>query len=181
MNPLNIRIIPRTLHFRQPAGTSRGVYTTRNVWYILIRDNATGRIGLGECAPLPDLSCDALPDYTERLIQFCQEVEHSGKLCRNDFLLYPSMLFGLETALRHLQTGTIRLWDSAFSRGEEGIPINGLVWMGTFEEMKQRIHEKSHKDSVASNSRSEPSTSIANWNYWLASVIISQQNRSNCV
>ena len=52
------------------------------------------------------------------------------------------MLFGLETALRHLQTGTIRLWDSAFSRGEEGIPINGLVWMGTFEEMKQRIHEK---------------------------------------
>ena len=80
MNPLNIRIIPRTLHFRQPAGTSRGVYTTRNVWYILIRDNTTGRIGLGECAPLPDLSCDALPDYTERLIQFCQEVEHSGKL-----------------------------------------------------------------------------------------------------
>lgn len=142
MNPLNIRIIPRTLHFRQPAGTSRGVYTTRNVWYILIRDNATGRIGLGECAPLPDLSCDALPDYTERLIQFCQEVEHSGKLCRNDFLPYPSMLFGLETALRHLQTGTIRLWDSTFSRGEEGIPINGLVWMGTFEEMKQRIHEK---------------------------------------
>ena len=45
MNPLNIRIIPRTLHFRQPAGTSRGVYTTRNVWYILIRDNTTGRIG----------------------------------------------------------------------------------------------------------------------------------------
>ena len=56
MNPLNIRIIPRTLHFRQPAGTSRGVYTTRNVWYILIRDNTTGRIGLGECAPLTALS-----------------------------------------------------------------------------------------------------------------------------
>lgn len=130
MNPLNIRIIPRTLHFRQPAGTSRGVYTTRNIWYILIRDNATGRIGLGECAPLPDLSCDALPDYTERLIQFCQEVEHSGKLCRNDFLPYPSMLFGLETALRHLQTGTIRLWDSTFSRGEEGIPINSMVLSG---------------------------------------------------
>lgn len=51
MNPLNIRIIPRTLHFRQPAGTSRGVYTTRNVWYILIRDNAhrTYRTG-GMCS-----------------------------------------------------------------------------------------------------------------------------------
>lgn len=142
MNPLNIHIIPRVLHFRQPAGTSRGVYTTRNVWYILVRDNTTGRTGLGECAPLPDLSCDARPDYGEKLNHLCREVEHSGELNRNDFLEYPSMLFGLETAFQHLQAGSIRLWDSPFSRGEEGIPINGLVWMGSFEEMKQRIHEK---------------------------------------
>ena len=27
------RIIKKQLHFKQPAGTSRGVYTTRNVWY----------------------------------------------------------------------------------------------------------------------------------------------------
>lgn len=34
------------------------------------------------------------------------------------------------------------LFDTPFSRGEEGIPINGLVWMGTYNEMQQRIEEK---------------------------------------
>ena len=34
--PFRLRVIPRTLHFKQPAGTSRGVYTSRRVWYILI-------------------------------------------------------------------------------------------------------------------------------------------------
>ena len=29
-----IEILPRTLHFKQPAGTSRGIYTTRQVWYL---------------------------------------------------------------------------------------------------------------------------------------------------
>jgi o-succinylbenzoate synthase len=34
------------------------------------------------------------------------------------------------------------LFNNAFSRGERGIPINGLVWMGSYEEMMQRIEEK---------------------------------------
>ena len=52
-------IIPKTLHFRQPAGTSRGVYTTRKVWYIVLKDEAYPmHYGVGECAPLPHLSCD---------------------------------------------------------------------------------------------------------------------------
>jgi L-alanine-DL-glutamate epimerase-like enolase superfamily enzyme len=51
------------------------------------------------------------------------------------------MLFGLETALLSLRRGE-RLFDTAFSRGEEGIPINGLVWMGSFEEMARRMEQK---------------------------------------
>ena len=31
---MNIRIIPRTLCFKHPAGTSRGVYKERKVWYL---------------------------------------------------------------------------------------------------------------------------------------------------
>jgi o-succinylbenzoate synthase len=54
---------------------------------------------------------------------------------------YPSMLFGLETALLNLERGD-RLFDTAFSRGEVGIPINGLVWMGNYEEMLQRMEQK---------------------------------------
>ena len=34
------------------------------------------------------------------------------------------------------------LFDNSFARGETGIPINGLVWMGNYEEMLQRLEEK---------------------------------------
>jgi len=54
---------------------------------------------------------------------------------------YPSMLFGLETAMLNLQRGE-RLFDTPFARGEEGIPINGLVWMGRYEEMLARLERK---------------------------------------
>ena len=33
-------------------------------------------------------------------------------------------------------------FSSAFTEGEAGIPINGLVWMGTKDEMLSRIREK---------------------------------------
>lgn len=52
------------------------------------------------------------------------------------------MLFGLETALRHLERGTYALWDTPFSRGEEGICINGLIWMGDHDAMYSQIREK---------------------------------------
>lgn len=54
---------------------------------------------------------------------------------------YPSALFGLETALLNLENGD-KLFDTPFSRGEIGIPINGLVWMGSFDEMNKRIEDK---------------------------------------
>lgn len=61
-----IEIIPRLLHFKQPAGTSRGTYTTRKVWYLhFTSPDFPGRVGIGECAPLPALSCDDLPDYED--------------------------------------------------------------------------------------------------------------------
>ena len=62
------RIIKKQLHFKQPAGTSRGVYTTRNVWYILLTDTDNRYYGVGECAPLPALSCDDVPNYDEPTI-----------------------------------------------------------------------------------------------------------------
>ena len=71
-----IDIIPRLLHFKQPAGTSRGTYTTRKVWYLhFTSPDFPGRVGIGECAPLPALSCDDLPDYEDILIRTCRQVE----------------------------------------------------------------------------------------------------------
>lgn len=143
MNPYKITARPRLLYFKQPAGTSRGVYTTRTSWYVCITsDDIPGRQGIGECAPLPALSCDDRPDYESLLYKACESLAQSGWLDTEALSSYPSILFGLETALRHFETGQFALWDTPFSRGETGIPINGLIWMGDYKKMLEQIEIK---------------------------------------
>ena len=174
-----IDISERTLHFKQPAGTSRGVYTTRHSYYLTLTSDelpgVEGVEGVGECATLPDLSCDAKPEYAVTLRQVCQMVEQMGRIPYDMIRAYPSITFGLETAFASFfdaakkfleivpaegassssemlkQKGVsvpagmenlTDLFDSPFGRGEEGITINGLVWMGTYEEMLARLEEK---------------------------------------
>ena len=141
---MTYQIEERLLHFKQPAGTSRGVYTTRKIWLVHLSDGE--KSGIGECAPLPDLSCDVLSDeiYEQKLNDFCWDLCQTGKIDVEAVRDYPSMLFGLETALLNLRNGNL-LFDTPFSRGEEGIPINGLVWMGRYDEMLQRLEEKLEK------------------------------------
>jgi o-succinylbenzoate synthase len=148
---MNISIQERVLHFKQPATTSRGTYTERKSWFIEITDQ--GCKGWGECAPLPDLSCDARPDYAQVLHNFCQQVALTGSIDYEAMRDFPSMLFGLETAMCSLADSRQHnsaqpssfLFDTPFTRGEQGIPINGLVWMGSYQDMLQRIEEKLEK------------------------------------
>lgn len=141
-----ITITSKLLHFLQPAGTSRGVYNTRLSFYLkLTSDEQPDVVGVGECATLPDLSCDAMPpnEYERKLRTFCDEYERTGIIDYEAMRAYPSMLFGLETAVAQFNAkGSLNFFDTPFGRGEEGIPINGLVWMGTFEEMFERLEAK---------------------------------------
>lgn len=141
-----ITITSKLLHFLQPAGTSRGVYNTRLSFYLkLTSDEQPDVVGVGECATLPDLSCDAMSpnDYERKLRTFCDEYERTGVIDYEAMRPYPSMLFGLETAVAQFNAkGSLNFFDTSFGRGEEGIPINGLVWMGTFEEMFERLEAK---------------------------------------
>lgn len=144
----DIHIEPRTFHFIQPAGTSRGVYHERHSWFLYITspEHPEMKPGMGECAPLPDLSCDACPGtYQAELERLCHHFTQTGVIDFELFENYPSMLFGLETALLHFQNQSLRFYDTSFSRGEVGIPINGLVWMGDYDEMYHRIQEKLNK------------------------------------
>ena len=139
----HIQIIPKVLHFKQPAGTSRGTYVTRKSWYLLLTsDEVPGRYGIGECAPLPKLSCDDLPDYEHLLTEICRQTEINNGPDTEILRPYPSILFGLETAFRHFHTGSFALWNTPFSRGEAGIPINGLIWMGDYKKMLEQIETK---------------------------------------
>jgi len=141
-----ITITSKLLHFLQPAGTSRGVYNTRLSFYLkLTSDEQPDVVGVGECATLPDLSCDAMPpnEYERKLRTFCDEYERTGVIDYEAMRAYPSMLFGLETAVAQFNAkGSLNFFNTPFGRGEEGIPINGLVWMGTFEEMFKRLEAK---------------------------------------
>lgn len=129
-----------TLQFKQASGTSRGVYTTRDSWFIFVSDGTN--TGIGECAPLPDLSIEPLKKMGIKLLQICEQIDY---FCQfpEELKSWPSIRFGLETALLDLRNGGQRqLFPSEFTRGEQGIPINGLIWMGTSEFMKQQIRAK---------------------------------------
>ncbi|WP_321343375.1 o-succinylbenzoate synthase [uncultured Draconibacterium sp.] len=128
------------LHFKQPAGTSRGVLKTRTVWYLFLEEN--GVTGLGECAPLPGLSFETPEQVEEQLEKICADPEpfiNNIESIQN----LPSLKFALESALLDLKHGGKREpFPSAFSRGEEGIPINGLIWMNEIENMQGQIDDK---------------------------------------
>lgn len=129
-----------TLNFKQASGTSRGVYTTRDTWFIFLTDGTN--TGIGECAPLPDLSIESLKKMSSKLLQVCDEISYFIS-SPEELLAWPSIQFGLETALLDLSNGGRRiLFLSAFTLGERGIPINGLIWMGAPEFMKQQIRSK---------------------------------------
>ena len=139
----DISVSERTFHFKQPAETSRGVYVTRHSWFLEMTSPQLPEVrGIGECAPLPQLSCDDIPEYERILKDVCRMICRTGKIDVDMLRPYPSMLFGLETAWQNLHAGDVKLFDTPFGRGEEGIPINGLVWMGAYDEMLARIEEK---------------------------------------
>ncbi len=137
---MNIDLFHKTLHFKKPARTSRGAYTTHNMILVSMSDD-NGRIGLGECAPLPDLSCDRdayihMSDVA-RLINEALDSDDYADYLRP----YPALLFALESAMYDMTKSPI-LYDTPFARCEEGIPTNGLVWMGSYDEMLAQVKMK---------------------------------------
>lgn len=152
--PLQVHYQPYKLNFRFAAGTSRGILTEKTSWLIKIYDDENPSIiGIGECGPLSGLSIDDRPDFEDNLQTICREF---NKL---DLEIYswnisiileqligsqwPSIRFGFESAmLDYLHGGKRALFDNDFVSRQKGIPINGLVWMGSHEAMLQQVEEK---------------------------------------
>lgn len=129
------------LNFKRPSGTSRGVMTEKETWFLLLEKN--GKIGVGECGLLRGLSIDDRPDYEEKLQWVCQNIHLGKDKLWEDLLEFPSIQFGVEMAFLSLEAETpFELFPSDFTNGKEAITINGLVWMGVEAYMKQQIEEK---------------------------------------
>lgn len=137
---MNVRVVEHDLRFKRPAGTSRGVLKQRRVWYLVLEKD--DRFGVGECAPLPGLSAETIPEVEAALASLSEDPDVSCADA-NRQKLPSSVRFAVETALKDLeQAGTQILFPSDFTRGDKGIPINGLIWMGDPSFMREQIRQK---------------------------------------
>ena len=129
------------LDFKQPSGTSRGVMTQKETWFIIIENNQ--KKGVGECGILRGLSCDDRPDYEEKLAWTCENIHLGVDQLWEALIEFPSIQFGVEMAFQSFASeNPFLLFPSAFTNGEKSIPINGLIWMGNKAFMKQQIEVK---------------------------------------
>ncbi len=121
---------PYRLDFRFLARTSRDSMRVKDTYFIRLIDDDNNRIGYGECALFKGLSKEDSPLYESELSRFCKNPELEK--------MNSSIRFGFESALCDMGA----LESNDFTRGEAGIPINGLIWMGDKHTMLQRIDEK---------------------------------------
>lgn len=129
------------LEFKRPSGTSRGIMTEKETWFIILEKN--GKKGIGECGILRGLSADDREDYEEKLKWVCQNIHLGEKLLWENLLEFPSIQFGIEMAFLSLKSeNPYLLFPSEFTNNSKSIVINGLVWMGEAAFMKEQIEEK---------------------------------------
>lgn len=136
-----------TLRFKQPSGTSRGILKEKETWFIFLRDDRLPVVvGIGECGLLRGLSIDDTPDYEDKLKEVCASVDRFDRLVEKELTDFPSIRFGLETAMLDLQNqGSKILYHSPFVERNQPISINGLIWMGSADFMIKQIGEKLDK------------------------------------
>ncbi|ROS90576.1 o-succinylbenzoate synthase [uncultured Duncaniella sp.] len=115
----------------------------KDTYYIRLADSESDNIcGLGEAGLFRGLSCDDRPDYEQKLAEVCENIDRYA--ARPSLLAdWPSIRFAVETAVRDLSNGGRRIiCPSPWTAGKETIVINGLVWMGDSNLMRERIATK---------------------------------------
>jgi o-succinylbenzoate synthase len=130
--------------FRRPATTSRGIYLTKKVFYIILfHPEEPSVYGIGECSLFPGLSMDDVPDFEKKLKEIINLINKGWFDLNNTVNSWPSINFALETAVKDLeQSGSKILYPSDFTLGKDSILINGLIWMDSREDMKKQVSAK---------------------------------------
>lgn len=136
---MKLRFTKKTFEFKRPSGTSRGILTEKHAWILEAWYEANPDvIGLGECSIIPGLS----PDF-ESFEHYEAKLNELFANPKTDLTEWPSIKFGLECALLDLKNGGKRIYfDNDFTTGKRQLPINGLVWMGDENFMREQIEQK---------------------------------------
>ena len=129
------------LEFKRPSGTSRGIMTHKETFFIILERDK--RFGIGECGILRGLSVDDVPGYEDKL-KWTGDNIHLGKdQLLKALMQYPSIQFGVEQAFLSLNSeDPYLLYPSEFTQNNSPIAINGLIWMGDERFMHQQIQKK---------------------------------------
>lgn len=124
------------LRFKETAITSRASMEVKDTYIIKVWDDTfPARAGFGEVALFRGLSAEDSPLFERQLAAACGSPDRLPEIS--------SIRFGFETALADLRAQKPGvLADTPFTRGTQPITINGLIWMGTKEQMKARIRSK---------------------------------------
>lgn len=132
---------PYTLNFKQASGTSRGILKTKDTWFIILNEGE--KKGVGECGMFRGLSIDDRPDFEDKLKWVCKNIQLGLDALLLQLEEFPSIQFGLEMAFKSIESiDGFDLFPSKFTKTEDSIAINGLIWMGTESFMKQQIQDK---------------------------------------
>ncbi|MEG3659137.1 o-succinylbenzoate synthase [Arenibacter palladensis] len=129
------------LEFKRPSGTSRGIMTHKETFFIILEQDK--RFGIGECGILRGLSVDDVPGYEDKLKWTCDNIHLGKDQLLKALMQYPSIQFGVEQAFLSLNSeDPYLLYPSEFTQNNSPIAINGLIWMGDELFMHQQIQKK---------------------------------------
>ncbi|RIV68893.1 o-succinylbenzoate synthase [Flagellimonas aequoris] len=130
-----------TLIFKVPSGTSRGILTQKETYFLVLHGDHG--FGIGECGLLKGLSIDDVPEYEQKLAWVCSHIHLGKERLLEELMEFPSIQFGLEQALLSLSSNDpFELFPSDFTQKEAPIPINGLIWMGDEAFMLSQLQQK---------------------------------------
>jgi o-succinylbenzoate synthase len=145
MSEINFSVFQSKLDFIAPARTSRDVLLSKPSFFIRLIDTASDRMGWGEVSLIPGLSVDTENDVGHAL-EALVGTHPLDRLEQGLYSLQQSVRFGVETALHSMKAQhPFMPFDSAFARGEQGIHINGLIWMGTEKDMLTQMHARARE------------------------------------
>lgn len=138
---MRLEFAPYLLNFKNPAGTSRGILNEKPTFLIKVYEESDpSNFGIGEAAVFPGLSPEADGNYVWKLTELLANVAIGRQ---TDLSRHSSIQFGFEQALLDFSNGCKGIYfPSEFTEGQKTIEINGLIWMGDFEKMLERIRNK---------------------------------------
>lgn len=138
---MRLQFAPYNLHFKTPAGTSRGILKDKITCFLRIFDERNPELfGIGEAGIFPGLSVEANDTFFYKLM----ELQANIRIGRTtDLSRFPSLQSGLEQAIRDYTGGGKGIYfESPFINGQSDICINGLIWMGEYDQMREQIQKK---------------------------------------